>query len=107
MVEMRSNQLAEALLVQRRPAVVLGEHALQGKVVALDGDHGVVDELADGRLLGVGLDVVPAGHLRHPEDTLCGVLVARLRVGALGLLRLQLGVQLLEGVGDVLEEHEP
>ena len=62
------DELAEALLVERRAGVVLGQHALERGVVALDGDHGVVDELADGRLLGLGLEVRPARLRRHPED---------------------------------------
>ena len=64
------DELAQALLVQARVGVVLGQHALEGRVVALDGQHGVVDGLADGRLLGVGLEVGPAGLPGHPEDVL-------------------------------------
>ena len=52
----------------------------------LDGDHGIVDQLADGGLLGVGLQVRPAGVWRHPEDILGGVFVAVFGVGVgLGL----------------------
>ena len=46
------DELAEALLVEAGAGVVLGQHALERRVVALDGDHRVVDELADRRLLG-------------------------------------------------------
>jgi hypothetical protein len=57
-------------------------------------------------LLGLGLQVRPAGLLGHPEDVVGEVLVRILRVGALGLLGHQQGVPLLEGVGDVLEEQK-
>ena len=36
--------------------VILGEHALEGGVVALDGEHRLVDGLADGGLFGPGLE---------------------------------------------------
>ena len=48
----------------------------------------------------------PAGLLRHPEDAVGAVLVPVFGVGALRLLRFELGVLLLEGVGDVLEEDQ-
>ncbi len=44
--------------------------------------------------------------LRHPEDAGGAVLVRIFGVGALRLLRFQLGVLRLEGVGDVLEEDQ-
>ena len=62
----------------------------------------VVDERADGRLRGAGFEVRPARFLRHPEDARRAVLVRILRVRALSLLRRQLGVHRLEGIGDVL-----
>ena len=49
------DDLAETLLVETRPGVVLREHVLQRRVVALDRDHRVIDQFADGRLLGLGL----------------------------------------------------
>src|SRR5439155_12675370 len=59
------------------------------------GDHGVIDDLADHCLLGLALDVLPAGVFRDPEDVLGGVLVPVLGVGVLvGPERL---VPLLEG----------
>ena len=100
------DDLAEALLVEAGAGVVLGQHALERGVVALDRDHRVVHQRADGRLRGAGLQVRPARLLRHPEDVDGAVLVGVLRVGALRLLRLQLGVLRLEGVGDVLEEDQ-
>ena len=101
------DELAEARLVERGAGVVLGQHALERRVVALDAGHGVVDELADGRLAGLRLQVRPARLGRHPEDALGAVLVGILGVGALRLLGDELGVMLLEGVGDVLEEDQP
>ena len=100
------DELAEARLVERRAGVVLGQHALERRVVALDAGHGVVHELADGGLLGLRLEVRPARLGRHPEDALGAVLVRVLGVGALRLLGDELRVLLLEGVGDVLEEDQ-
>ncbi len=48
----------------------------------------------------------PAGFLRNPEDAVGPVFVRVLRVGSLVLLGDELGVLLLEGVGDVFEEDE-
>ena len=100
------DELAQALLVQAGAAVVLGQHAFERGIVALDGGHGVVDQLADAGLRGVGLEVRPARLLRHPEDAGGAVFVGVLGIGAVGALRLQLGVLFLEGVGDVLEEDQ-
>ena len=99
--------LAEALLVEGGAGVLLGEHVLERLVVPLDGGHGVVDQLPDGGLLGLRLQVRPARLRRHPEDALRAVLVGVLGVGPLVLLRLKLRVGLLEGIGDVLEEDQP
>ncbi|MEA3220284.1 MAG: hypothetical protein OZX49_01390 [Immundisolibacter sp.] len=100
------DDLAQTRFVQAGAGVVLGQHALERGVVALDGGHGVVHQRADGRLRGVGLQVRPARLLRHPEDAGGTVLVRVFRVGALGFLRFELGVLGLEGVGDVLEEDQ-
>src|SRR5712691_2552380 len=75
MVPIRSINSPSPLLVERRAVVVLGQDALEGRVLLLDGDHGIVDDLADGRLLGLALDMPPPGLLRDPEDVLGGVLV--------------------------------
>ena len=100
------DELAEALLVEAGAGVVLGQHALERGVVALDGGHGVVHQLADGGLRGAGLEVLPARLLGHPEDAGGAVLVGVFGVGALRLLGFELGVLGLEGVGDVLEEDQ-
>jgi hypothetical protein len=98
--------LAEALLVEAGAGVVLGQHVQELRVDPLDRGHRVVDELADRGLRGVGLQVRPARLLRHPEDARGAVLVGVFGVGALGLLRGELGVLGLERVGDVLEEDQ-
>ena len=56
------------MLVELRPSVVFGQYALESGVVAFDGNHSVVDELADGGLLGLGLQGPPARLFGHPED---------------------------------------
>ena len=100
------DDLPQPLLVQRLPGVVRGQHIPQRRVLPLHGGHGRVHGLADGGLARVGLDVGPASIGGHPEDVLGAVLVRVLRVGALVTFGLQLGVGLLEGVGDVLEEDQ-
>jgi hypothetical protein len=44
--------------------------AWMGRIRHLDRGHRLVDQLADARLLGVGLKVRPARLLRHPEHIL-------------------------------------
>ena len=107
MLLMRSMSWPRRCLVERGAGVVLGQHALERRVVALDAGHRVVDELADGGLLRLGLQVRPARLGRHPEDAEGAVLVRVLGIGALRLLGHELGVLLLEGVRDVLEEDQP
>ncbi len=91
---------------RRWSRVLLRQDALQRLVVALDGDHGVVDELADRRLLGGGLKGRPPRFLRDPEDVLGEVFVAVFGVGAVLLVGHEGRVLLLEGIGDVLQEDE-
>ena len=102
------DQLPQALLVEAGAGVVLRQHALEAWVVALDRHHGVVHELADRRLLGIGLQVAPAGLGRNPEHVLGLVFVGVFRVGALVVAHAcqQLGAVLFEAVGDVLEEDQ-
>ena len=102
------DQFAEAVLVEAGAGVVLGQDAFEARVVALDGDHGVVHDLADGGLLGAGLEVGPAGFGGHPEDVL-GLVFVRvfgIRPGVVALAGEELGAVFLEGVGDVFEEDE-
>ena len=115
------NQFAEPGLVERRPGVVLGEDTLEYGVLAFDGDHGVIHQLADVRLLGVGFERRPTCLLRHPEDISGGVLVAvfadiidaKIELGGvfagLGRRRLfleQLRMLFRESVRDVLQKDQ-
>ena len=99
------DQLPEPGLVQRRARVVLGENALELDVVALDGLHRIVHQLADARLLGALLQVGPPCLGGHPEDVLGQVLVAVLGLGV--VVDGQPVVHLHERIGDVLEEDQP
>ena len=118
------DELPEARLVEGGAGVVLGQHALERRVVALDAGHDVVHELADGGLAGLRLEVRPARLGRDPEDALGAVLVGifekpgdgvaavagRGREVVLGLRIVddapEVRVALLEGVGDVLQEEQ-
>jgi hypothetical protein len=100
------DQLAESRLVEPRVGVILGQHPFERRVVPLDGQHGVIDNLADRRLPGVGLQHRPARLWRHPEAIDRPILVRVLRVGAQRPLCFQPGALFLEGVGDVLEEDQ-
>ena len=99
------DELAKPLLVEGGAGVVFGQHVLECGVVALDAGHGTVDELADGGLARLGLEMRPAGLGRHPEDVLGNVFVA-----VLGGLTAPFGenrrMALLEGVGDVFQKDE-
>ena len=55
--------------------IVLGQDAFQAGSRHLDRGHRLVDQLADARLLGVGLKVRPARLLRHSEHVLGPILV--------------------------------
>ena len=61
MVPIRPMSLAQLFFVERWAGVVSGQNALQGRVRLLDLHHGIVDQLADGHLLGVLLQKRPAG----------------------------------------------
>ena len=80
------NQLAQHDLIERRPIVILRQNAFQRGVGSFDQSHSVVDKLADGRQLGVGLQVRPARFLGNPEDVFSQVFVLILGRGT-GLLR--------------------
>jgi len=100
------DELTQALLVETGPCIVLGQHALERGVVALDRGHCVVDERADRGLRRARLQMRPAGLPGHPEDARGAVLVRVLGVGARGAVGLELRVLGLEGVTDVLEEDQ-
>jgi hypothetical protein len=123
------DEFAEALLVEAGAGVVLGKDAFEARVVALEGDHGIVHDLADGGKFGRPLEVGPTGLGGHPEDVLgfvllsasalplraaCGRLSRSARLvgvfgigpGVVALTGEELGAVFLEGVGDVFEEDE-
>ena len=100
------DDLPQAGLIQRRARVVLGQDVLEGRVVALDGGHGVVHGPPYSWLTRLRLEPWPSRLGRHPEDALGTVLVGVFGVGAVDDLLLQLRVGLLEGIGDVLEEDQ-
>ena len=102
------DEFAEAILVERGAGVVFRQDAFQARVVALDRDHRVIDDLADGRLLGAVLEISPARGGRHPEDVFGAVFVRIFGIGA-GVFAFacdQLRVVFFEAVGDVLEEDQ-
>ena len=101
------DQLAQAVLVERRPAKILRQDSLEPRIVPLDGDHRLVDQLADRRLLGVVLQRLPASLGRHPENIVRAVLVRIFGIGPFAHFGQQLLMPLFEGVGDVLEEDQP
>jgi len=98
------DELAEAALIEGFTGVVLGEDALEGGILFFDGEHGVVEELADAGLLGGGLQLRPAGGFGNPEDVFGGVFVTVFGVSV--RLGGESGVALLEGVRNVFEEDE-
>ena len=102
------DEFAKAVLVEVGAAVVFVQGALEAGIVPFEGDHGVVDELADGRELGIGLEEGPAGLLRNPEDVGGEVLVLVFGIGpgVVALSRNELGVMLLEAIRDVLQEDK-
>ena len=88
-------------------------------VLLLDGEHGVIDKLADGGLLCIRLQVDPTSLRWNPEDVIFAVLVAILdNITAFGLIlhvvlarrigseENELIVAFGEGIGDVLQEDE-
>ena len=90
------NDAAKGLFIKVRAGVFLGQDAFERRVIALDGHHGIIKELADERVLGAALQVRPAGFGRHPEDVVGRVFVAVFCVRAFFLLQLR--VLLLERV---------
>ena len=102
------DEFAEAVLVEAGAGVVLRQDAFEARVVALDRDHRVVDDLADGRLLGAGLEMGPARFRWHPENVFGSVFVGVFGIGAgvVAFARDELRAVFFETVGDVFEEDE-
>ena len=55
--------------------VVFRQDSFQTRVVALDRDHRVIDDLADGRLFRAVLEISPTRSGRNPENVFGFVLV--------------------------------
>ncbi len=87
MLDETAAELAEVVLVKRGAGVVLGQDALEARVVAFDDDHRIVHDLAEGGLLGAALQVAPVRGRRHPEDVFGAVFVWVFGFGA-GLVAL-------------------
>ena len=102
------DELAEALFVEAGAGVVLGKDAFEAWVVALDGDHGIIDDFADRGLLGVCLKVGPAGVGGYPENVfrLVFVRVFGICPGVVPFACQKLGSMLLEGIRDVFQEDQ-
>lgn len=102
------DEIAEAALVEAAAGVVLREDAFQARVVALDSDHGVIHDFADGVLLGAVLQVAPARGGRHPEDVLGYVFawIFRICPGVVAFTFDEPRMVFLETVGDVSEEDQ-
>ena len=113
------HESAEPDFVEAGPGVIARQHAFERGILALNRAHRIVNDLADLRRLGLGLDGVPAGFGRQPEDIRGEIFVAIL--GGFGALRFvldepfalgigeaeqQLLAFFLEGVGDVFQEDE-
>jgi hypothetical protein len=98
------DKFAEAVLIERRTGIFFREDTFQARVVALDRDHGVIDDLADLGLLCAVLEICPARARRNPEDVLGFVFILVFRIGP-GFVK-QRGVFLFECVGDVFQEDE-
>jgi len=76
------DQLAQHDFVESGPVIFLGQNALEARVVRLDGDHRIVNQLADGRLFGDSFEVGPSGFFWDPEYIVCKVLVPVLGIAA-------------------------
>jgi hypothetical protein len=102
------DKLSQPMLVQRRPGVVFRQDTLEPRIVAFDGEHGVIQELADGGLLGAPLEVSPSSLFRDPEDVFgeIFVLIFRVRARVVALAGSQLRVNLLERIGDIFQENQ-
>jgi len=87
-----------------RSALLLRQDPFEPRVVSLNGDHRIINQLADGRLLRVVLQMLPTSFGGNPKDVLSLVLILIFRVGPfeLAFTRDQLLMQFLKRVGDVV-----
>lgn len=61
-------EFTQTVLVERGQRIVLEHNAPEARVITLNGDHGVVHELADRREPSAGLEASAAGLRRYPKD---------------------------------------
>ena len=64
------NEFTEHLVLEVLAAVVARQDAHQCGVLAFDESHRLVNGLANSRQLSLGLQLLPAGAIRNPEDVL-------------------------------------
>ena len=76
--------------VERRPANLLRQDPLEPGIVKLDRDHRLVDLIADGQLLRVVLQCLPASFRRQPKDVVCAVTIRGFGIGPFGELNSRL-----------------
>src|SRR5260370_20120058 len=97
----RGQSVRRASPVERRAIIVLGPDAFQAGIRHLARGHRLVDQLADARLLGVGLKVRPARLLRHPEHVPGQILLLAVLAGcASSAVRLMFIIQTTYGMYD-------
>src|SRR5690606_17618942 len=94
------DQLAEAMLVQRRSRVIFRQHTFEPRIVAFDLDHSIIYDLAERRLLRIYLQIRPSSFLRQPKDILGPIFVRilRIRAGVVALASRQFRAMLLERI---------
>ena len=100
------NEFAEPLLVETGARVIFRQDTFERWVYVFDGDHRIVNQFADGGLLGVVLQVRPARFGRYPKNVDGAILVGVFGVGALALLRDELRAIFLERIGNVFEKDQ-
>jgi len=96
------------MFVERGSSIVFRQDSFQARVVALDGNHRVIDNLPDGRLFRVILEIVPSRSGRHPEDIFGAVLIGIFGICAclVGFASYELRAMLFEAVGNIFEEDQ-
>ena len=69
------NELTKHLILEVLAAVVAWQHTCKCGVLAFDESHRLVNSLTDSWQLGLGLQLLPAGAIRNPEDVLTRIFV--------------------------------
>jgi hypothetical protein len=102
------NQFAEAMFVEARPRVIFWQHTFETRIIAFDGDHRVIDDFANGGLLGAVLQITPARSGRNPKNifSFVFVLIFGIRAFVIAFARDEFGAVFLERVGNVFEKNQ-